>query len=288
MQPYPGLEPFARTVTLPGGLDLFLFDTGGDPARPVVVLLHGLGDEADTWRQVIPALRADYRVLAPDLPGFGRSGLPNRPLTVPFFAETILALLSELQIEQVVLSGHSTGAIIAHHLALTHPERVKRLVLIGGSLLAGKTRLNAGLLLFLIPGLGERTYTGLRRDPQAAYRSLEGYYHRLADLPAAERDFLFQRVNQRVWSDQQRKGFFSTFRNLARWLPAQQKGLPEQLRGWEIPTRLVWGEHDGIVPASSAAALQALIPNAELTLVTGAGHNVQQEQPEAVIAAIAG
>jgi len=286
MQPYPGLERRARQVQLPAGnLNLFLFDTAGESKTPVV-LLHGLGDEADTWRHVIPLIAGSCRAVAPDLPGFGRSQKGKLAYTIPFFARTVLELLDVLSLPRVVLVGHSTGAVIAQAAALEHPERVERLVLVSGSMVTKTTRLNPGLLPFLVPGVGEWLYTRLRKDPDAAYRSLEPYYSRLADLPQAERDFLYRRVNERVWSDGQRGGFFATLRALGGWLAAQQKTLPARLDGWSVPTTVVWGENDGVNPAAGAQALLELLPSARLVIVPGAGHNVQQERPEAVAEAV--
>ena len=288
MQPYPGMERWARRVKLPvSGMELYLYDTGG-LSKPPVLLLHGLGDEADTWHHVVPLLEKNYRVLAPDLPGFGRSDQGKRAYTIPFFVHTLLELLDALAIPRVVLAGHSTGAIIAHATALEHPQRVERLILIGGSLVSQENHLDPGLLLFLLPLIGEWSYNRLRKDPQAAYRTLEGYYNRLDELPQADRDFLYQRVNERVWSDGQRRGFLSTLRNLVAWLPAQQKNLPERLRGWSGPTLVVWGEHDRINAVANAHALVRLVPAARLVIVPGAGHNVQQEQAGAVVEAIKG
>jgi pimeloyl-ACP methyl ester carboxylesterase len=245
-----------------------------------------LGDEADTWRHVLPQIGEPHRVLAPDLPGFGRSDKGKRSYSIPFFVETLRELLDHLPVSRVTLAGHSTGAVIAHAFALAHPERVEGLVLIGGSLVSQENRINTSLLLFLIPGVGEMLYNRLRKDPQAAYGTLAPYYHRLEDLPQADRDFLFQRVNERVWSDGQRRGFFSTLRNLVSWLPAQQKTLPERLRGWRIPTSVVWGAEDQISPAGNARALQQLVPSARLVIVPEAGHNVHQEKADVVVEAI--
>lgn len=285
MKPFPGLERWARTVHLPArNIDLFFYDTGPDEnGRPPVILLHGLGDEADTWRHVIPALRASRRVIAPDLPGFGRSEKTQRKHTIPFFCDTLQALIDLLGAPQIALAGHSTGAVIAHAFALDNPHLVEKLVLIGGSMVSKENRLNRDLLFFLIPGLGEWRYNQLRKDSQAAYRSLDAYYHRLDELPQEDRDFLFQRVNERVWSDGQRQGFLSTLRSLAAYIPAQQKGLPERLKSFQVPTSILWGENDRIMPAANAYALKELLPAAQLLLVPNAGHNIQQEQPDAVV-----
>lgn len=288
MQPFPGLERYAKQVTLPGHeVRLFLFDTG-EAGRTPVLLVHGLGDEADTWRHIFPLLSSDYRLIAPDLPGFGRSDPSARRLTIPYFAGVLWGLLDHLSLPRAILVGHSTGAIIAHHMALEQPERVEKLVLVGGSLVAANTRASRDLLFFLTPILGEWIYTRLRKDPQAAYRSLEPYYHNFSALPQADRDFLYQRVNQRVWSDNQRRGFFSTLRNMARWLPAQQGALPGRLGQFRGPAEVIWGKNDQVNSVENAHALAKLAPSARLVIVPEAGHNVQQEKPEVIAAAVTG
>jgi pimeloyl-ACP methyl ester carboxylesterase len=285
------LEPYARQVHLSrSDCTLYLYEAGPAASDPLL-LIHGLADEADTWRHLIPALSEGHRVLAPDLPGFGRSDKPRRAYTVSFFQETMLELSDVLEVQKATLVGHSLGAIIAQSIALEHPERVKRLVLIGGSLVAvprraGGRRLDLGTLLFLIPVLGEWLYSRLRKDPEAAYETLRPYYGDLDRLPEADRRFLYQRVNERVWSDGQRRAFFATFRHLARWLPAQQKRLPARLAGCEVPTTAIWGELDRMNPVESAHQLVALQPVARAVVVPGAGHNVHQEKPEAVLRAM--
>lgn len=286
MQPWPALEPYARSVYLArGGLTLHVYEAGATDAPPMF-LIHGLADEADTWRHLVPPLSTQYRVIAPDLPGFGRSEKPDRPYTVPFFQDVLLELLDTLEVQRAVLVGHSLGAVIAHALALSHRERVERLILIDGSLVARSQKIDLATMLFLIPGLGEWLYNRLRKDPQAAYRSLEPYYSRLDDLPKADREFLFQRVNERVWSDGQRRAFLSAFRNLARWIPGQQRNLPSRLATLDVPTLVLWGEADRMMPVENGHALVELQSAARLVVVPGAGHNVHQEDPGAVLEAI--
>ncbi len=284
MQPFPTLAPHARRVFLGrSGLTLHVYDSRG--SGPPILLLHGLGDEADTWRRLLPSLATRFRVVAPDLPGFGRSDQPPRH-DVPFYASVVIDLLDTLGIRQTVLVGHSLGAAIAHWTALTQPHRVSRLILIGGSLVANPQRLDRVTLMFLIPGLGERLYNQLRADPQAAYASLRPFYGDLDRLPQAERDFLFERVNERVWSDGQRRAFLAAFRALARWLPRQQRGLPARLAALGVPTLAIWGQRDVVNRVAGAYALVAAQPTTRLVVVPGAGHNVHQEQPVAVLSAI--
>ncbi len=286
MQSWPALEPYARSVYLArGGLTLHVYEAGATDAPPMF-LIHGLADEADTWRHLVPPLSTQYRVIAPDLPGFGRSEKPDRPYTVPFFQDVLLQLLDTLEVQRAVLVGHSLGAVIAHALALSRRERIERLILIDGSLVARSQKVDLATMLFLIPGLGEWLYNRLRRDPRAAYRTLEPYYSRLDDLPKADREFLFQRVNERVWSDGQRRAFLSAFRNLARWIPGQQRNLPSRLATLDVPTLVLWGEADRMMPVENGHALVELQSAARLVVVPGAGHNVHQEDPGAVLEAI--
>ena len=286
MLPWPELERYARSMRLPqNGLTLQVYDAGAGTATPML-LVHGLGDEADSWRHLITPLGADRRVVALDLPGFGRSDKPERPYTMPFFQDVVIELMDTLAVQRAILIGHSLGAVIAHLTALNHPDRVERLILVDGSLVTRSQKIDLATLLFLIPGLGEWLYTRLRHDPQAAYRTLAPYYERLDELPKTDRDFLFQRVNERVWSDGQRRAFFSAFRNLARWLPGQQRDLASRLSTLGVPTLVVWGEADRINSVENGRALIELQPTAQLVVVPGAGHNVHQENAKVVLKAI--
>jgi pimeloyl-ACP methyl ester carboxylesterase len=284
MRPWPDLEPFARTLTI-AGREVFFYDTVNDFERPPCLLVHGLGDEADTWRSILPALAANRRVIALDLPGFGRSALPAHPISVLTYTQLIFDLLDALQVAQMTLAGHSMGAIIVQSFALAHPTRCTDLVLISGGLAAVKTPIDLTLLLFLIPGIGELVYNNLRRDPNQAYKSLERYYNHLDHLPQMERDFLFERVNQRVWSDRQRTAFLAALRSLVGWLPAQQKNLGVRLSTCRLPTTIVWGEQDRIASPENAPLLAALLPpeSTRLSIVKNCGHNVQQENPCAIL-----
>jgi pimeloyl-ACP methyl ester carboxylesterase len=286
MKPWPALDQYGRTLTLPeSGLDLFFFDSG--PAEGATILLvHGLGDEADTWRYLLPELAVGNRVLAVDLPGFGRSTSPGRSLPAPYLTSVLLELLDRLGVAQAVLVGSSLGGLLCQQIALSEPDRAAGLVLLDGTLLATGQALNLNLLLFMVPGLGELLYTRLRRDPAAAYETLQPYYADLEAMPAADRDFLYQRVNERVWSDSQRRAYFSVLRNLALWSPRQQKGLPGRLAGCQTPTLVLWGEQDRIIAMDAAQTLVRLQPTARLVTVPGAGHLPHQERPQAVLDAI--
>jgi pimeloyl-ACP methyl ester carboxylesterase len=283
MKPYPGYESFTRKIKLTQSeVELFAYDVGRQEAQ-TVVLVHGLADEADTWRHLLQTLAQRYRVIAFDLPGFGRSSKPRRNYTMEFFQQVLLELLDILGTLSVGLVGHSLGGMIAHLFALEHPERVNRLVLLSGSLLVKQQKMNIKSLAMLVPGLGEWNYNRLRRSPQAAFDTLKLYYANMAILADDEQAFLFERVNQRVWDNAQRYAYFSTLRSMASFLIPMQRNLPERLADWKIPTRIIWGEEDQITFPANGVALAQIQPFTELRLLPGAGHNIQQEAPHELI-----
>ncbi|MCB9137997.1 MAG: alpha/beta fold hydrolase [Caldilineaceae bacterium] len=287
MQPWPALEPFARRVELPRqGLTLFTYEAG-DPAAPPALLIHGLGDEADTWRGLIPRLAVTHRVIAPDLPGFGRSDQPKVAYTPAYHQQALSELMDVLALDKVRLLGNSLGGMLAHSLTLKQPQRVARLALLDGSLAAGGGRPSLGQLLFALPLAGEYLYNRLRKDPDAAYASLRPFYFDLDALPQADQAFLYQRVNERVWSGGQRRAYFSTLRSAAFWQRRMQKGLDTLLAAVATPTLAIWGEADQIVSPAGGQTVTQMQPNARLITIARAGHLPQQERPDAVMEALA-
>lgn len=285
--PVPGeLAPYARTVAA-GGLRLHVYDAGAGAATPLL-LIHGLGDEADTWRHTLPALARERRVVAFDLPGFGRSAKPLRAYTGAGLARTAADLLATLGIARAVLVGHSMGATIAQRLALARPDLAERLVLIDGALPTRRMRPPAPLWFFLTPGLGELAYTSLRRSQDEAYATLRPYYHDLDGLPADDRAFLRARVWARVWSNGQRRAFLSALR----WLMLDQATRADAFRArlaeLRTPTLLIWGAQDLIVPRAAGEAMAQLLPDARLALIEECGHLPHQERPAQVLEALRG
>lgn len=240
-----GLAPYARNVALPNArVRLFYYDAGSIDS-PVMVLVHGLGDEADSWRRVIGPLSRSFRVIAPDLPGFGRSSLPaRRPLSPPFLASVMRELVDRLGIRSATWVGSSLGAAIVQVAAIRWPARFDRLVLVDGGVQA-RPPLRAALFGMLVPGAGERRYRNLRNDLAAAYDSLRPYYRSLDGLPAAEREFLRERVKDRVSSDTQRTAYFSAFRSLVLWTLFAGRRAARRVRLLDGKSLFVWGADNG-------------------------------------------
>lgn len=285
MEPPEALRPFARVVQL-GHMGLHCF-VAGPEAAPALLLIHGLGDEGDTWRRVFLRLAARYRVVAPDLPGYGRSDSLGGAMSVAALARTMLGLLGALGIERATIVGHSAGAAIAQRLALGAPGVADGLVLIGGGLPTARRLPPPGpLWIFLTPGVGELAYTSLRRSQDEAYATLRPYYADLDALPVEEQEFLRERVWARVWSDRQRAAFLSMLRWLAIDGATRAETYSAQIARGAVPTTMIWGEGDLLSPPAAAEAMAARIPRSRLHVLASCGHNVQHERPDELVGLI--
>ncbi|MCS7056055.1 MAG: alpha/beta hydrolase [Thermoflexales bacterium] len=286
MQPAPQLAPYAQTLTLPAsGVSIHYFEAGPRNA-PATVLIHGLQDEADTWRHVFGALAQVHRVVALDLPGFGRSDKARRRYSVPFYARVVIGLMDSLKIGYATLIGSSLGAMIGETIALTYPARVSRLVLVGGTIHIVEPPSGAPRNLIQLVRLwanDRRYFEALRQSQQAAYDSLRPYYADLDGLPQADRDFLFRRVNERVWDEAQRKASLSVQTSLLLFLAFQARRLVRRIPTSPIPTTVIWGTEDRVLPIGNGVARAALQRAARFARIEGAGHLPHQERPEAFL-----
>jgi pimeloyl-ACP methyl ester carboxylesterase len=280
MNDWPELSPYGGTIYLEkSNLSIYIY-AAGDPANTPVVMIHGLGDEADTWRHIFLPLAESYRVIALDLPGFGRSDKPDLKYTPAFMMEKILELLNILQVNQAVLMGSSLGAILAHQIAIDHPDRVNGLILVGGSLLQSDPMGDWRLTLMRIPVIGEWLYTRLRKNPDAAYNSIRNVYYNLDEMPSEDREFLYERVNKRVWSDGQKKAYFSTLRKFIPWVKEKQGNIEHKLENLNIQTLLIRGEFDQLFSDINLQNVVSFQPDVSIATINGAGHLPHQEKPD--------
>ena len=282
MAPWPALAPFARKM----GADqrdsprIFYFDSApGDRSRPVVLLIHGLGDEADSFRHLFPFLSRDFRLLAPDLPGFGRSESPGKT-SFRLCVEAVAGILETEGIEEAIVLGSSLGASIAQNLALRQPSRVGALLLEDGGSPA-PNRAATTLLAMALPFFGERRYQGFRENGEAAVASLGPYYADWEGLPEEDRRFLARRVLDRVNSETQARAYLSLLRSTIATMATSSASFARQLRYWKKPLTVVWGAEDRIVPADSGRAIAGRVTGGDFRLVEGAGHLPHQERPAA-------
>ena len=280
---WPGLAPFARILDNPiTGGTLFFYDRGSSTAATPVILIHGLGDEADTWRHVFPLIAQNRRVIALDLPGFGRSKTRHRA-TMKLHAKAVSAILRETG--PAILVGSSMGAAVAELASFHEKNPVKGLLFIDGGL-PSAGGITATLLASLVPGVGERGYRAWRANHEGAYSSLAPYYGDIAALPESDRIFLRERVIARVESESQLRAYFSSFRSYIAQAAFHASAFRDRLAKLDIPLLVVWGELDRILPLPTREPLLATRADASAVAIPGAGHLPHQEKPAAVATAI--
>jgi pimeloyl-ACP methyl ester carboxylesterase len=285
----PSLAAWGKTLPLKNG-DIFYYDSGTPPGgtqKPAVLLLHGLGDEADSWRHLMPLLyAAGNRVIAPDLPGFGRSRAKGANIRGQ--AAAALALLEKAAAgKPAVLAGNSMGAIIAEAAAFRRPDLAGALILIDGCFpMTGGPGTGTTLLSAIFPFAGRRWYRSFRADHEGAWRSLYPFYGDLDAMSAEDREFLRERVVERVESRSQERGYFAALRSFAMAGIFSGGRFSRRLAAFPGKILLVWGEKDAVIPRETAQAVLALRNGTEIKIIQGAGHLPQQERPRETAEAI--
>jgi pimeloyl-ACP methyl ester carboxylesterase len=252
------------------GLDTFVA-TGGkdfDPSLPTIVLLHGAGFDHSTW-----ALHSrwfahhGYNVLAPDLPGHGRSSGAALP-TIADMAEWTAALIDAAGAAKARLVGHSMGSLIALETAARHPAKVSALGLIGTAaamtvgpdlLKAAEANDRAAIDMVSIWGLGFQAELGGSLAPGL-------WMHSGA-----------QRVLERC-----RPGVL--FNDLSA-CNSYQNALAAAAQ-IKVPATFILGERDMMTPARAGKTLAAALPNSRTVVLRGAGHMMMAEQPDQLLAAL--
>ena len=116
--------PVQRTVEVDGSPTTINYVDCGESAKgsATVFLVHGLGGRWQHWLRVLPAISTRWRVIAVDLPGFGRSPLPRRRITLEYLADAIAALARALELERIAFVGHSFGGPLGTTFAARHPD----------------------------------------------------------------------------------------------------------------------------------------------------------------------
>ncbi len=213
-----------------------------------IVLVHGLSGSTRWWFRNVPAIAERHRVYLVDLPGFGTMRSLRRRFVLAETATWLSEWLEAVGLERVHLVGHSMGGYVSVRLAASRPELVRRLVLIAPAGVPAER----SMLGHLVPLL------------------LAAHYATPAFMPVLVRDAL-------------RMGPVTLWRAARDLLAADIRG---DLRNIEVPTLLVWGENDPLIPPAVGNLLRAEIPSSRLLLLQRAGHVPMFDQPKDFDAAL--
>jgi pimeloyl-ACP methyl ester carboxylesterase len=267
-----------REVNLNGSQVHYL--AAGD--GPHLVLLHGLGDSARDWQWVMPALARRSRVIAPDFPGFGASDRPRAAYSPAFFGEFVAGFLDALHVPGAVVAGNSLGGLAALRFALADPGRVPALVLVDSAGLGREV--NPGMRLTALPGLGESAAAWARTRPGRALRlwwrprALFAHRRRVPAGWIADQDRLSRRPDF-PWNT------LEVLRAVV-GRSGQREVLRDRLPELAMPTLIVWGERDRVVPLAQAREAVGRLRRGRLAVIPDCGHVPQIERPELFLEAV--
>jgi len=263
---YPAGTPFRAQYRTIDGTRLRMIDSGnGTP----VVFIHGIGASLYSWRhQLPPVLSAGYRVIAFDNRGFGFSEQPAHGYHNADYVRLVLALLDSLGIASAVLVGHSMGGEIAAEVALTHPDRVRGLVLLDAA--GYGVRWPGVLKMARWPFIGAVVTTF--RGRWFTKRILQSTFADPDNVTEGDVDQYYAPVPQR--------GFGRALRGVLREFRFDSLG--GQLGRVQTPTLILWGDADRWIPLRDGAQFARELPRSEFVVIERSGHNVAEESPDRV------
>lgn len=231
---------------------------------PVLVLVHGLGSSAEVWRDSMRRLARGYRVVALDLPGYGKSDKPRADYSIEYHAAALNDFIDALGAGKVALVGNSMGGWISAIIALNHPEKVSHLILVDSA--------------------------GLRRDAAASTINLnpatkEEMRTLLLSL-FADKAFVTEKLVNDQW--EYRKDIRYTVKATLESLKTKLPLLDDRLKNIKVPTLIIWGSEDTLTPFAYAERFAKGIPGSKLVAIDNTGHIPQVEKPEAFYRAVKG
>jgi pimeloyl-ACP methyl ester carboxylesterase len=258
------------------------YRTAGDGPE-VVVLIHGITGSADTWEEVIPALAEEFTVVAPDLLGHGHSAKPRGDYSLGAYASGVRDVVAALGYDHATVVGHSLGGGVAMQLAYQFPERCDRLVLVSSGGLGREVHplLRAAALPgaeFVLPivcatklrDAGNAVWGALGQLGLSAGPDLEEMWRGYASL--ADRDA--------------QQAFVHTLRTIVDGGGQRVSATDRLYLAAEVPTLLVWGEADRIIPVEHGIEAQEAIPGSRLEVFEGAGHFPHRTDPDRFVDAL--
>lgn len=249
----------------------------GDGNDSAVLLIHGLAGSSKTWDSVIPHLSEHADVIAPDLLGHGESAKPSGDYSLGAFASGLRDFLAVLDVARVTIVGHSFGGGVAMQLAYQHPELLDRLVLVGSG---GLGREVSWLLRMLsLPGFEYVMPIGFPK-PVVDFGTSVGQQLSRRGL-RSDRLGEMWRAYASLAGAPNRKAFVRTMRGVIEPTGQTINATDRLYLAARVPTMLVWGSRDPIIPVEHAHAAHQAIGGSRLEIMEGVGHFPHIEEPGA-------
>jgi pimeloyl-ACP methyl ester carboxylesterase len=243
---------------------------------PLLVLIHGVTSSSETWSEVIEPLAEHYTVVAPDLLGHGASAKPRGDYSLGAYASGLRDLLSALGHDRGTIVGHSLGGGVAMQMAYQYPERCERMVLVSSGGLGREVHLllRAATLPgseLVLPLLAAGNVTG-------AAGAVGAFLRRFGLRAGADLDEMWRGFTS-LGDVGAREAFIHTLRGLIDPGGQRVNATDRLYLAERMPTLLMWGERDPIIPVRHGRAAAEQIPGSRLEVFPGAGHFPYRDEP---------
>ena len=268
-----------REVSLHG--HRIVYRTAGD--GPPLLLLHGITSSAATWKDVIPQLAESHTVIAPDLLGHGQSAKPLGDYSLGAYASGIRDLLGLLKVESATVVGHSLGGGVAMQFAYLFPDRCNRLVLVASGGLGREV--NVLLRAAALPG-AEFVLPLICAEPiRNAGNAIGQAMEKVRLRPSTDMREMWRGFSS-LGSMESRRAFLHTLRTIVD-VGGQRVSATDRLYlAQHLPTMIVWGAKDPVIPATHGVAAAAAIPGSRLELFEKSGHFPHRDEPQRFVNAL--
>jgi pimeloyl-ACP methyl ester carboxylesterase len=244
---------------------------------PVLVLLHGIANSSETWERVAGALAGRFRLIAPDLLGHGESATPRGDYSLGAHASGVRDVLTALGHDRVTVIGHSLGGGIAMQFAYQFPERCERMVLVSSGGLGREVHLL--LRAAALPGADWVLPLLTSRELLAVGRALGGLLRRIRLAPGGDLKVVAHGFAS-LDNAGSRQAFLHTVRSVIEPTGQRVSAHDRLALASLLPTLVVWGERDSIIPATHAVAAHEAMPGSRLELFPDAGHMPHDDDPD--------
>ena len=233
-------------------------ESGGSGGN--IVLVHGLGASAERWEFVIPKFNQHYRVIVPDLIGFGYSDKPLVDYTIEFFSDFFSDFLKKIQLDKTNIIGSSLGGQIAGQFAAQNPTSIEKLVLVSPS----------GIMKHSTPALDAYVMAALYPDVQGAKNA----FQMMAGPAKQVNQKIVEEFVKRMKLPNAKMAFMSTLLGLK-----NAELLSKSLKKISIPTLIIWGENDPVIPIKYADEFLSCMQECRFYMMDNCGHTPYVDDP---------